>query len=85
MEWRIVYLILSIIVMIFGIWNLAQRRSFYLALISIVWFVIVLLQFFVPNLYNTIILPYLSLGRLLTFIGIPVILLFAFMGSGFRK
>jgi len=85
MEWKIIYLILSIVALVFGIWNLAQRKTFTLALISVVWFIVVLFQFFIRDLYTARILPGLSLGALCEFIGIPALLVFGFLSSRFHK
>ena len=85
MEWRIVYLILSIISLVFGIWNLAQRKTFILALVSILWFVVVLFQFFIKDFYTLTVLPGLSLGNLCTYIGLPVMFIFGFLSSRFTK
>jgi hypothetical protein len=85
MEWRIVYLILSIIALVFGIWNLAQRKTFILALMSILWFLVVLFQFFVRDFYLVTILPGLSLGHLLAYLGLPGLLIFGFLSSRFTK
>jgi hypothetical protein len=85
MEWRIVYLILSIVSLVFGIWNLAQRKTFALALLSILWFVIVLFQFFVSDFYGVRILPGLALGNLLAFIVLPSLLIFGFLSSRFKR
>ncbi|MBN2533760.1 MAG: hypothetical protein JXB88_12765 [Spirochaetales bacterium] len=85
MEWRIVYLIFSIISLVFGIWNLAQRKTFTLTLLSILWFIIVLFQFFIRDLYLVRILPGLVLGDLLTFIGLPALLIIGFLSNRFRK
>lgn len=85
MEWRIVYLILSIISLVFGIWNLAQRKTFTLALVSILWFIVVLFQFFIADLYTVRILPGLTLGHLFAFIGLPALLIIGFLSSRFKK
>lgn len=85
MEWRIVYLVVSIISLVFGIWNLAQRKTFILALVSILWFLVVLFQFFIRDLYNAHILPDLTLGNLFAFIGLPALLIVGFLSSRFKK
>ncbi|MBN2444147.1 MAG: hypothetical protein JXJ04_22480 [Spirochaetales bacterium] len=85
MEWRIVYLILSIVSLIFGIWNLAQRKTFILALIGILWFFIILFQFFVKEIYSLHLLQGLNLGPLLTYIGLPSLFIFGFISSRFTR
>jgi hypothetical protein len=85
MEWSIVYLILSIVALVIGIWNLAQRKTFILALMSVVWFLVILFQFYIKDLYRATILPGLSLGHLLLYLGLPGLLIFGFLSSRFTK
>ena len=84
MAWSTVYLVLAIIVAILGIWNIARRRSIFLSLIGIVWFVFVLFERWVPDAFGFIILRGLSVGNLLQYVVIPVLLVVAFF-TGSRR
>ncbi|MBN2738276.1 MAG: hypothetical protein JXR70_14930 [Spirochaetales bacterium] len=80
MEWKIVYLILGALTLVFGIWNLAQRKGFYLPLVGIFWFCIVLSRFFISDVYHIVIIRGLPvLGDLLFYIGMPALLILAFL------
>jgi hypothetical protein len=83
--WHTVYLIISIILGILGIWNLARQRNVFLAIASIFWFLIVLFRFFVPNIYDYILISGMpSVGELSLFVVVPVFLFLAFF-SGYRR
>jgi hypothetical protein len=83
--WHTVYLIISIILGILGIWNLARQRNVFLAISGIFWFLIVLFQFFVPDIYNYVLISGMpSVGDLSLFVVVPVFLFLAFF-SGYRR
>jgi len=86
MEWKIVYLILSIITLIFGIWNLALKKNPYLSIIGICWFAIILFRFFIYELYKYQIIKGLpGAGQLIEYIGLPAFIIIAFITSRYRK
>ena len=85
MAWCTVYLVLAILVAVLGIWNIARRRSVFLSLIGIVWFVVVLFERWVPEAYNYVIVRGIpSVGALLLYLVIPVLLVVAFF-TGSRR
>jgi hypothetical protein len=85
MAWSTVYLVLAIIVAILGIWNIARRRSIFLSLIGIVWFVFVLFERWVREAYGFVILHGMpSVGNLLQYVVIPVLLVVAYF-TGSRR
>lgn len=85
MAWSTVYLILAIIVAVLGIWNIARQRSIFLSLIGIVWFVVVLFERWVPEAYNYVIVRGIpSVGNLLLYLVIPLLLVVAFF-TGCRR
>ena len=85
MAWSTVYLVLAIIVAVLGIWNIARRRSIFLSLIGIVWFVVVLFERWVPEAYRYVIVRGIpSLGSLLLYLVIPLLLVVAFF-TGSRR
>ncbi len=85
MGWNTVYLILSILAGIFGIWNLARQRSIFLSLTGILWFLIVLFKLYIAKVYGyQIASGWPVIGDLVTYIVIPVFLVFAFLTPGRR-
>lgn len=85
MAWSTVYLILAIIVAVLGIWNIARQRSIFLSLIGIVWFVVVLFERWVPEAYQYVIVRGIpSVGSLLLYLVIPLLLVVAFF-TGNRR
>ena len=85
MAWSTVYLVLAILVAVLGIWNIARQRSIFLSLIGIVWFVVVLFERWVPEAYNYVIVRGIpSLGSLLLYLVIPLLLVVAFF-TGSRR
>ena len=85
MAWSTVYLVLAIIVAVLGIWNIARRRSIFLSLIGIVWFVVVLFERWVPEAYAYVIVRGIpSVGNLLLYLVIPLLLVVAFF-TGSRR
>lgn len=85
MAWSTVYLVLAILVAVLGIWNIARQRSIFLSLIGIVWFVVVLFERWVPEAYNYVIVRGVpTLGSLLLFLVIPLLLVVAFFTSSRR-
>jgi hypothetical protein len=85
MAWSTIYLVLAILVAVLGIWNIARRRSVFLSLIGIVWFVFVLFERWVPEAYGFVIVRGMpSVGNLLQYLVIPLLLVVAFFTSGHR-
>jgi hypothetical protein len=85
MAWSTIYLVLAIIVAVLGIWNIARSRSVFLSLIGIVWFVFVLFERWVPEAYRFVIVRGMpSVGSLLQYLVIPILLVVAFF-TGSRR
>ena len=85
MAWSTIYLVLAIVVAVLGIWNIARRRSVFLSLIGIVWFVFVLFERWVPDAYRFVIVRGMpSVGNLLLYLVIPLLLVVAFF-TGSRR
>jgi hypothetical protein len=85
MAWSTIYLVLAILVAILGIWNIARRRSVFLSLIGIVWFVFVLFERWVPEAYGFVIVRGVpSVGNILQYLVIPLLLVVAFF-TGNRR
>ncbi len=79
MGWSTVYLILAILAGIVGIWNLARQRNVFLSLTGIVWFLLVLFQFYIPSVYGyrfTSSMP--EIGTLVLYVLIPVFLVLSY-------
>jgi hypothetical protein len=85
--WTTVYLVISIIAGIVGIWNLARQRNVFLSLTGIVWFLVVLFRFVVDQkFYNHPIADGLpGIGELVLFILIPVFFILAYFSSNRRS
>ena len=85
MAWSTIYLVLAILVAVLGIWNIARRRSVFLSLIGIVWFVFVLFERWVPEAFNYVIVRGVpSVGNILQYLVIPLLLVVAFF-TGSRR
>ncbi len=83
--WNTVYLVISIIAGIVGIWNLARQRNVFLSLTGILWFLVVLFDLYIRNFYNYRIAEGVpGIGELVLFILIPVFFILAFF-SGNRR
>jgi hypothetical protein len=79
MSWNTIFLILAIIVAVLGIWNLARKRTVFVSLIGIVWFIFVLFRNFVPDAYNYLVVSGLTVGDILEYLVVPVFLIIAFL------
>jgi hypothetical protein len=78
MTWSVIYLVLAVLMAVAGIWNLAQRKSFFLSAISLVWILVVLFRFYFPGSYNFTVLPDLTFASLLQYVVIPILLILLF-------
>jgi len=85
MGWSTVYLVISIIAAILGIWNLARQRNVFLSLTSILWFLIVLFMQYIPKVYNYVLISGVpEVGPLLLLVVMPIFLILAFFAGGRR-
>jgi hypothetical protein len=88
MVWYTVFLVIAIIAGIVGIWNLARQRSIFLSLTGILWFLVVLFRWIVPQakVYNYSIAEGLPVvGDLVLFVVIPIFLILAFFTTYTRR
>jgi len=85
--WSTVFLVISIIAGIIGIWNLARQRNVFLSLTGILWFLVVLFYFYIDKkFYNYRIAEGVpGVGELVLFIVIPVFFILAFFSSNRRS
>ena len=85
MQWGTIYLILAILAGGFGIWKIARGRNVFLGLLGILWFLIILFKFYVPDLFDMRLIKGIpTLGRLLEYLLVPIFLLIAYPNSGRR-
>ena len=86
MQWSTIYLILAILVGGFGIWKLARNRNPFLGLIGILWFLIILFKFYVPDLFRLVLIHGIpTLGSLMEYALLPILLLFSYFNTGSRR
>ncbi len=86
MQWGTIYLILAILSGGFGIWKLARNRNPFLGFLGILWFLVVLFRFYVPDLFNLVLIRGVpTLGRLMEYALLPILLLFAYFNIGRRR
>ena len=86
MQWGTIYLILAILAGGLGIWKLARNRNPFLGLTGVLWFLIILFKFYVPDLFSLVIIRGIpTLGRLMEYALLPVLLLFAYFNTGSRR
>ena len=83
MNWGIVYFIIAIAAAVIGIWNLAQKRNYFLAVACILWFLVILFERIIPQagIHSLVLIPGINLGNLLFYVIIPGLLIFAFFQS----
>jgi len=86
MGWSTVYLVIAILAGIVGIWNLARQRNIILALTSILWFLVVLFEQYIPRVYNYQVAAGLpALGMIFLYVIIPLLIILAFFTSYTRR
>jgi len=79
MVWSTVYLVIAVIAVIVGIWNLARQRAIFLSLAAVLWFLIVLFERFIPKVYDYHIADGVpALGSLCLYVVVPVFVILAF-------
>ncbi len=82
MQWATIYLIFAILTGGLGIWKIARGRNTFLGLLGILWFLIILFKFYVPDLFNmSLIRGIPTLGRLLEYLVLPVFLLLSYINT----
>jgi len=79
MAWNIVYFVISIVMAVLGIWNLAKKRFIFLALACFIWFLLVLFTFIIKlDFIDQQLLPGASLAQIVTYVVVPVFIILAF-------
>ncbi len=82
MQWATIYLIFAILTGGLGIWKIARGRNTFLGLLGILWFLIILFKFYVPDLFNMSLIRRIpTLGRLLEYLVLPVFLLLSYINT----
>ena len=74
MSWKYVYLIIAVAALVAAIWR-GARGSRLLPTLGILWFLVVLFLYFIPDAYNLVLVSGVpSLGRLIHYVAIPVLI-----------
>jgi hypothetical protein len=83
MSWKYVYLIIAVAALMAAIWRGARGSRLLLPALGILWFLVVLFLFFIPDAYNLVLVNGVpSLGRLIHYVAIPVVIvLLLFVGK----
>jgi hypothetical protein len=82
-DWHHLYLIVGIAALLIGIWKLAKGSRVVPPLLGILWFLVVLFQYFIPEAYRLVLIKGMpSLGNVLHYLALPalIILLLAIRG-----
>jgi hypothetical protein len=86
MGWSTAYVVIAVIAGIIGIWNLARQRAIFLSLTGILWFLIVLVEQFIPKVYDYRIADgFPALGSLFLYVLVPIFLILAFFTTVSRR
>ena len=86
MQWSTIYLILAILAGGLGTWKLARNRNPFLGLIGILWFLIVLFKFYITGLFGFVVIRGIpTLGSLMEYALLPILLLFAYFYNRSRR
>lgn len=79
MSWKLLYLIISILCLIAGIWRITRRGYTFPGLVGVLWFFIVLFLFYLPEVYSFVVIKGVpTFGRLLHYIVLPVFIILSF-------
>jgi len=80
MSWKLVYLLIGIICFLAGIWRITRRGYVFPGLVGILWFFITLFLFYLPEVYNFVVIKGIpTFGRMLHYIVLPIFILFGFL------
>lgn len=76
MSWKIIFLIIAIACIVMAIWKLSRHGNLFTAMVGILWFFTVLFLFFVPGVYDFVIIKGVpSLGRLIHYVALPIFII----------
>jgi len=80
MSWKLLYLLIGIVTFLAGIWRITRRGTLFPGLAGVLWFFIILFLFYLPEVYNFVLIKGVpSFGRLLNYILLPLFLIFGFI------
>ena len=75
MSWKYVYLIIAIAALVAAIWRGSRGSRLLLPALGILWFIVVLFLYFIPDAYNLVLIDGVpSLGRLIHYVAVPVLI-----------
>ena len=75
MSWKYVYLIIAVAILVAAIWRAARGSRLLLPALGILWFLVVLFLYFIPDAYNFVLVSGVpSLGRLIHYVAVPVLI-----------
>jgi len=75
-----VYLLIGIVCFLAGVWRITRRGTVFPGLAGILWFFIALFLFYLPEVYNFVLIKGIpTFGRLLHYILLPLFILFGFL------
>jgi hypothetical protein len=76
MSWKLLYLLIGIVTFVAGIWRITRRGVLFPGLAGVLWFFIVLFLFYLPEVYNFVLIKGIpSFGRLLNYILLPIFIM----------
>ena len=79
-------MIVGVVLLIVGIWNLARQRYIFLSLVGILWFLVVLSENYIPSWYNYRFAEGVpAVGTLVLYLVVPVFLFIAFLSTNNRR
>jgi hypothetical protein len=86
MNWNYVYLVIGVVSLIAAVWRLARGSHLLLPIIGMLWFLVVLLQFFIPDAYRFVMIQGMpSIGRLIHYVAIPVCIILVLLQRSGRR
>jgi hypothetical protein len=86
MSWEHLYLVIGIAALLVSVWRLARGAHLLLPLAGILWFLVVLFRFFVPEAYRLALIRGVpSLGRLIHYVAVPVLLVLLLLSVRGRR
>lgn len=86
MAWHHVYLIIGIAALLVSIWRLARGAHLLLPLVGVLWFLVILFQFFIPEAYGFVLIKGIpSLGRLIHYVAVPVLVVLLLLSVRGRR
>jgi hypothetical protein len=75
MSWKYVYLVIAVATLVAAIWRGARGSRLLLPALGILWFLVVLFLYFIPDAYNMVLIHGVpSLGRLIHYVAVPVLI-----------